>query len=259
MNEIPQIFDDPVVDLERLNQVAALPEPRSRFMIAITPRTGSSYLCDLMTKVKLFGSPGEVINQKFIPKILKRIPGRNPDEYIQNVVRFRKTKNGVSGLKASWFQFQNFKNAMIDRTFLYGFKYIYLTRHDLFAQAVSLFKATETSVFHTNIQHSDEAIARLRSLEYDYEKIKGWYAHIVRQEKGWQNYFNENCISPLCLTYEEIENDIGDALHRVAIFVGVDPKNIKMSEVSSVFRKIRDQRNAEWAQRFSETYTAIKG
>ena len=76
MNKIPQIFDDPVVDLKRLGQIAALPEPRSRFIIAITPRSGSSYLCDLMTKVKLFGIPGEVINQKFIPKILKRIPGQ---------------------------------------------------------------------------------------------------------------------------------------------------------------------------------------
>jgi LPS sulfotransferase NodH len=95
----------------------ALPEPRSRFIIAITPRSGSSYLCDLMTKVKLLGSPGEVINQKFIPKILKRIPGRNPDEFLKNILRFRKTKNGVSGLKASWFQFRNFKNAMIDEHF----------------------------------------------------------------------------------------------------------------------------------------------
>lgn len=251
MNKIHQIFSNPAVDLNRLRQIQASPEPRSRFLIAITPRSGSSYLCDVMTKIKLFGIPGEVMNQEFIPKIIKRIPGRNPEEYIRNVIHFRKTKNGISGLKASWFQFQNFKNAMVDHSFLSGFKYIYLTRRDMAAQAVSLYKATETSVFHTNINHSEEAVFKLRSLEYDYEKIKEWYTHIDRQEKGWQQYFNENRISPLHLTYEEIDKNIVAILHRIATFVGVNPKNIRIPEESSVFKKIRDHRNAEWAHRFS--------
>jgi LPS sulfotransferase NodH len=251
MNKIDQIFNSSDVDLDRLRQVEASSEARSRFLIAITPRSGSSYLCDVMTKIKLFGVPGEVMNQEFIPNIIKSIPGRNPEEYIRNVIRFRKTKNGISGMKASWFQFQNFKNAMADHSFLSGFKYIYLTRRDLAAQAVSLYKATETTVFHTNINHSEEAIIKLQSLEYDYKKIKEWCAHIDRQEKGWQQFFYENSISPMYLTYEDIDNDIMEVLKRIATFVGVDPKNIKMPEESSVFKKIRDHRNAEWAHRFS--------
>ena len=88
---------------------------------------------------------------------------------------------------------------MDDHSYLSGFKYIYLTRRDLAAQAISLYKATETSVFHTNVQHSEEAISKLRSLQYDYEKIKEWYVHIDRQEKGWQAYFFNNRIVPLCV------------------------------------------------------------
>ena len=78
MNNILNIFKNSVIDSDRLKQIEMLPEPRRRFLVAITPRSGSSYLCDVMTKVKLFGSPGEVINQEFIPKIIKRIPGRSP-------------------------------------------------------------------------------------------------------------------------------------------------------------------------------------
>ncbi len=251
MNLIHQIFSNPAVDHDRLKQIAALPEPRSRFLLAITPRSGSSYLCDVMAKIKLFGVPGEILNQEFIPKIIQRIPGNTPEEYLRNVMRFRRTKNGISGLKASWFQFRNFIEAMSDHSYLEGFKYIYLTRRDLAAQAVSLYKATETSVFHTNIQHSEEAVTKLLSLEYDYEKIKGWYTHIDKQEKGWQAYFDENHISSLCLTYEEIDKDIFAVLKRIAAFIGVDPNNVKMPEESSVFEKIRDHRNIEWAHRFS--------
>jgi trehalose 2-sulfotransferase len=251
MGFIQEIFGTSLLDRDRLAKMDALPEPRGRFLIAITPRSGSSYLCDVMTRIKLFGLPGEILNQEFIPRIIKAIPGRTPEEYIRNVMRFRKTKNGTSGLKASWFQFRNFMDAMTDRAYLAGFKYIYLTRRDLAAQAVSLYKATASSVFHTNIPHSEEAVSKLQSLEYDYQKIKEWYLHIVQQEKGWEAYFEENGIHPLRLTYESIDDDILDVLVRIAAFVGVDPNEVKMPGAPSVFGKIRDQRNAEWAQRFS--------
>ena len=254
MNDIQKIFSFSTLDDDRIKQIDALPEPRSRFLIAITPRSGSSYLCDLMTKIKLFGTPGEMLNQQFIPQIVKSIPGRTPEEYLRNVVRFRKTKNGISGLKASWFQFRGFTETMDDRSYLSGFKYIYLTRRDLSAQAISLYKATETSVFHTNVQHSEEAISKLQSLQYDYEKIKEWYVHIDRQEKGWQEYFFKNRIVPLCVTYEEIDDDVFGVIKRIATFVGVDPNNVRMPEESSVFERIRDQRNVEWAHRFSLEY-----
>ena len=254
MNDIQKLFSSSTVDDDRIKHIDSLPEPRSRFLIAITPRSGSSYLCDVMTKIKLFGVPGEMINQQFIPEIIKKIPGRTAEEYIRNVIRSRKTKNGISGLKASWFQFQGFMEAMDDHSYLSGFKYIYLTRRDLAAQAISLYKATETSVFHTNVQHSEEAITKLRSLEYDYEKIKEWYVHIDRQEKGWQAYFYNNRIFPLCLHYEEIDADVFGVLKRIATFVGVDPNNVKIPAEASVFEKIRDQRNVEWAHRFSLEY-----
>lgn len=106
MNDIQKLFSSSTVDDDRIKHIDSLPEPRSRFLIAITPRSGSSYLCDVMTKIKLFGVPGEMINQQFIPEIIKKIPGRTAEEYIRNVIRCRKTKNGISGLKASWFQFR---------------------------------------------------------------------------------------------------------------------------------------------------------
>jgi LPS sulfotransferase NodH len=255
MNDIQKLFSSSTVDDDRIKHIDSLPEPRSRFLIAITPRSGSSYLCDVMTKIKLFGVPGEMINQQFIPEIIKKIPGRTAEEYIRNVIRCRKTKNGISGLKASWFQFRGFTETMDDHSYMSGFKYIYLTRRDLSAQAISLYKATETSVFHTNVQHSEEAITKLRSLEYDYEKIKEWYVHIDRQEKGWQKYFFKNRIFPLCITYEEIDDDVFGVIKRIATFVGVDPNNVRMPEESSVFERIRDQRNVEWAHRFSLEYS----
>jgi LPS sulfotransferase NodH len=56
----------------------------------------------------------------------------------------------------------------------------------------------------------------------------------------------------LNLFYEEIEQDILRLLNRVATFVAVDPNNVQMPDEASVFRKVRDQRNMEWAERFAK-------
>jgi LPS sulfotransferase NodH len=251
MNKIPEIFQNPVIDLTRLNYLKEQNDPKSRYFIAITPRSGSSYLCDLMSQINRFGNPHELINQDNMPRFMKDSPGRNPDEYIRNVLRDRQTENGVSGLKASWFQFENFTGYMNNLRYLSEFKYIYLTRGNLAAQAVSLYKATSTGVFHTDTTHPQEALAKLDALEYDYESIKYWYDHIVAQEKGWQNYFYENRIYPLCISYEDIEENALKVLQRIATYIGVEANTIYIPINNSVYKKISDIRNAQWTRRFS--------
>jgi LPS sulfotransferase NodH len=252
MNKIPKIFSNLDINVNRLQKIETLDDPRSRYLIAMTPRSGSSYLCDIMKKTHRFGSPDEKINENSLPVILKNIPGRNPDEYLRNVMRATKTVNRVSGLKASWYQFKNFTSLMSDTHYLQGFKYIYLTRQDLPAQAVSLYKATASSVFHTNIQHHEQALVKLEHLNYDFVKIKNWYDHIVAQEQGWLNYFDQYQLTPLTITYEEIELDLLSVLKKIAVHVKVTPGKIVIPARESVFKKIRDDRSVEWAKRFEE-------
>jgi hypothetical protein len=162
---IESIFASAASDTDRLKTVESLREPRSKYLIAITPRSGSSWLCDAMSKTHRFGRPNEALSAQHIPHIIKRIPGDTPEAYFRNVIRSWSSRNGVSGLKTSWFQFRNFSEAMKDRSYLAGFRWVYLTRRDLAAQAVSLYKAVETSVFHTNVNHDLTALEKLAALD----------------------------------------------------------------------------------------------
>ncbi|MBN2700262.1 MAG: hypothetical protein JXR29_02285 [Methylothermaceae bacterium] len=233
-----------------LKTLARQAEPRSRFIVAITPRSGSSYLCDMMKKTGRFGRPDEYLNANFLPGILTKIPAEHPGDYLRHVVKMRKTGNGVSGLKASWFQFRNFIACLPDLRYIKGFRFIYLTRRDLAMQAVSLYKATATDVFHTNIRHDEAKLTRLESLEYDFNQIHEWYRHIELQEAGWRHFFYRHRIFPLCITYEEVEADVLAVMKRIATFVAVDPDNVRLPAEASVFRKVRDERNLEWSRRF---------
>jgi len=227
-------------------------EPRSRYIIAMTPRSGSSYLCDMMTRTGRFGVPGEYLNKNFLPKILTAIPADNADDYIHRVFTKKKTRNGISGLKASWFQFEPFFDEVKDTEYLKNSRFIYLRRRDVIMQAISLYKATKTDVFHTNVEHGERQIKALKKLKYDFKGIEKWRQHILRQEQGWDEFFFENRVFPLDLFYEEIEEDILRVMKRIATFVGVIPDNVTMPDKASVFRKVRDHRNIEWAQRFAK-------
>jgi LPS sulfotransferase NodH len=118
-------------------------------------------------------------------------------------------------------------------------------------QSISLYKATETEVFHTNIDHDEDSLKALKALTYDFNEIEKWRKHIVRQEQGWESYFYKNRIFPLNVFYEDIEHDVLQVMRRIATYIGVIPENVSMPKEESVFRKVRDQRNIEWAQRFA--------
>jgi LPS sulfotransferase NodH len=250
MSATKELFINPILDLERLQVIEAMQEPRSRYVIAITPRSGSTYLCDVMRQTKRFGNPQEILDPKPIALRLPTMPARSPEQYLRNVLRVQQSANGVSGFKASWFQWQNFQASTDNHEIFSKLKYIYLTRRNLALQAVSLYKATQSSVFHAPANNNEQALIKLQQLEYDYEKIKFWHEHITAQEQGWQNYFYQHNIFPLCLSYEEIENNIEQVLKRIASYVGVNTNNVAVPQKASAYTKISDARNNEWALRF---------
>ena len=247
---ILKIFAAPSLDEERRATVAAMAEPRKRYLIAMTPRSGSSHLCDVLKNTKMMGRPGEMLSQLFIPNILKRAPGATPDEYLSQVTRVVRTRNGVSGFKASWFQFNDFRAAMQDESVFRAYRYIHLTRRDLAAQAVSLYCATASNVFHTNVEHTSSEREKLQTLQYDFKKIKEWHSHILAQEMGWRQYFAQHDIYPLSINYEEIEEDVTAVVRRLARFIDM-PRAGDCASSESIFRKIGNRRNIEWAAQFA--------
>ncbi|NIV10794.1 MAG: hypothetical protein GWN62_05755, partial [Aliifodinibius sp.] len=108
MGEIAELFQSHAHDSNRITQFSKVAEPGRRYIVAMTPRSGSSYLCSVLEGTRRLGAPGEFLNREFIPNIVKKIPGRNASEYLLNVSKAKKTRNGVFGVKASWFQFEMF-------------------------------------------------------------------------------------------------------------------------------------------------------
>lgn len=247
------------IDYVRREELDKKRDPKTCFMIAFTPRSGSSYLCDLLASARCFGRPDEYLNSIFMPEILQKIPATTPQEYLRNVFRATGTPNGVAGLKASWFQFENFSTLIQAQASLANLRFIYLTRRDTAAQAVSLYLATESNVFHTNVSHEQSELSRLDEVTYSFAGVKKWHQHILTQERGWREYFLTNKIIPIYITYEELVADTADVLRRIADYLDVSLEGVQLSN-KSIFKKLGDRRNGEWAARFkSEVGRANRG
>lgn len=232
-------------------RLAKQPDPTVAYLIAMTPRSGSSLLCDVMKGTGRLGKPGERLALPLVRQNIVRLaPARNCDEYLRNILKASMTPNGVSGMKASWFQFDLFRSALDDESAVQGLRYIHLTRRDLANQAVSLYKATSSTVFHTNKQHSSQAVAQLQSLEYDYGKLEHWHHHLLRQEAGWVRYFDTHRIVPLSISYEDIDNDVKAVVRRIANYLGLPLVDLGLNRLETVFSKLADRQSIEWASRF---------
>jgi trehalose 2-sulfotransferase len=255
-NSIKSIFTSPNVDTTKYERLKAVEDPAVRYIIAMTPRSGSSHLCDVIKTGKLLGRPGEMLSRDFIPNILKNVPGHTPDEYLSHVFRALRSSTGISGIKCSWFQFKDFRAAMTAPDVVDNMRYIYLTRRDLTAQAVSLYRATQTKVFHTNVEHSAESLAKLDELPYDYEQIKFWRTHIKTQETGWQRFFVEKNIFPLYIQYEDIDANVAAVAQRIAAYIGRPRAAREVQPEASIFRKISSRKSVEWTARFDLEYDA---
>jgi len=248
-DKIRAIFKAAVIDQDRLEAVRKMADPAVKYMIAMTPRSGSSHLCDVLKNSKAFGRPGETLAEPFIPGVMKSAPAPDADEYVVNMLRVVASPNGVAGLKTSWFQFDLFRGALDGEAPFKNWRFIHLIRRDTFAQAVSLYRATASTVFHTNIEHGQAALDKLAALPYDYAQIKHWHNHILAQERGWREFFAVNNIFPLSITYEEIDDDVIAVVKRIAMFFG-RPRAAERAVHESIFRKLGSRQSVEWAARF---------
>ncbi len=190
------------------------PKARSEYLIAFTPRSGSSWLTTLLTHTGLAGRPEEWLNPGHLPGILKTHPCKDLTSYVRRIRRLMLSrKRRTFGIECSWFQWRLYLEANQQKVLPFAFdQHIYWTRRDLLGQALSLYKATETGHFHSV---AGKPTVSPVSLVLDDGQLWNWFLHIYQQEYGWTQYFKRRNITPLALCYEDLWSDTSLTLTRL--------------------------------------------
>lgn len=220
--------------------------PRTCYLIAASPRSGSQLLGALLTSTNLAGFPTEHFNPwhmgdatDFFPDNLLYGP-----EHIRRLMDTQTTPNGVFGTKAHFLQVVNFAGLdCLEHLYPTPLKYISLRRRDVTRQGISLARAVQTNSYNSDMQPVRDPI-------YNFYQISQCIREVRVDAKGWETYFHQRKIEPLRILYEELVADPSGALRRIFDFLEIAiPADFQMP--GSSLRRQADSLSDLWVEKFT--------
>jgi len=225
-------------------------------LIAMLPRTGSTALCSLLEATGVMGVPREYLNPRGpLRPWARRLSALDLDRYLDALRRRQATANGVFSLKVLYPDLAPLLARGEPEDWLGRVSYVYLTREDLVAQAVSAYIADASGVWHR-----DPSGDLFRSRgggdpdpQYDEARILKEHEALLRQQADWERFFARRAIEPLRITYERFVGDASDTVAAIAEQLGV-PWEGAVSLGAAETAKLGDDRNRRWTERIRETH-----
>jgi len=127
--------------------------------------------------------------------------------------------------------------------------YIYLWRDDKTAQAVSAVKAMQTGLWHVASDGTElERTAPPKKAVYDADQIGREIAGLTAYNLKWENWFKQEMLEPLRVTYEELSDNPSNTLVRILDRLGLD-RNVAKKVLPAV-SKLADKTSREWIERY---------
>ena len=214
------------------------------YIIASTPRCGSTLLGHLLWKSGIAGAPHEYFHPSHASDYYSRWECQSHQGYINLLKRWRTSSNGFFGIKLHYYQINEFGLDIHSiKTLLDEPKYIFLRRKTKIRQAISLVKAVQTN------QYALQPGEFLANAEYDFNSIREQLIRLINEENKWEEYFTKNNISPLVVWYEDLANNYANILKRIYEYLGIDELEAKIPEPS--LRKMSDATTEEWVKKFN--------
>lgn len=264
----PLIKDPAAVAIpsQRAGTIAAhVPAPF--YVIATAPRTGSTLLTEALAATRLAGSPDEFFDvhphneQNWVNRF--RIP--DGASYIDRVEAATRTPNGVFGFKLHWHQMPALASRLLQlrpeaerqvRRPIFdliqdrfpGVKFIWLTRKNKVAQAISYYRAAETNVWRVWSDNRPTAPASAVKAEYDRAGIERHLRIVNNTDAGWQRFFTAHKIPALILTYEDFVQSYEQTVRGVLTFLGLPADGVVIRPPA--LRRLADDDSGQWERRF---------
>lgn len=220
-------------------------KPTMFYVVASTPRSGSTYLCYRLWETGLLGAPQEYFNfNSLMLEMAVRLAMTNIHDYVRRVFELRTSPNGVFAFKAHWSHFRLLELADVDMLgYFPRLRFIHIERRDKVAQAVSEAKRQQTNRSETLSLPDD------RRLAYDFGRIQGALARIERESARWHAMFRRSGIEPIRVTYESLVADPDAVVDDVLRRFGFARDPARCVEAPKIAR-LSDSTNLDWIDRF---------
>lgn len=244
------------------------------YIICTSPRSGSTLLCKLLSNTGLAGVPNSHFHDPSIAEWLKyygldHVVYTAQQDALNAVFtaayEYGKGDTDVFGLRMQRRSFDFFMQQLnvlyptlaSDKSRMeaaFGKTlFIHLTRENKLDQAISYVKAKQSGLWHRAPDGTElERLSEPRELAYDAKAIAEQLDASLKMDVEWEEWFKDERIEPMRVTYDELSSDPHTTLSRILISLGADPKPFAADTLPVA--KLADATNQEWAAQYrSET------
>lgn len=228
------------------------PLPDLRHAIFFTPRSGSSYLSEVIVKTGTMGDAEEVFNPQMVHPIASAMGAKHLEQYVDKVMRAR-NMHGTFGAEITWPQLlMMFGGAARFLELVQPTKFLWLSRRDIVAQAVSIMAMVQSNVAHTRKATPAEIDGADSKIDYDKRYLKSTIKRLAWSERKIEDFFEAQQVTPLRLWYEDITKQsraelVGDIARHLEI-----PGPEFEPKTESSHRKLPADKKAGFARRFRQ-------
>lgn len=234
--------------------------PKSSYLLCGTPRTGSTFLCDLLTSTGVAGRPESYFREPDLALWAARLDVPIADDgtvvirdLVVGALRRGTTANGVFGARIMWGTMDLLVDGLrtadagrdldvLEETFG-PVQLVHLRRRDVVRQAVSWARAEQTGYW----QQGDAAAAEPH---LDLDQVGHFVRTIREHEAAWSAWFSEQGARPHVVTYEDLVEDPGATVRGLLDQLGIEPP-AEWAPSSTVARQ-SDKVNDDWVRRYHD-------
>jgi LPS sulfotransferase NodH len=188
--------------------------PQVGVAVCTTPRSGSNLLCAAMTATGLLGCPKEYFNRSGRRRYDDPDYPREADHQVARILQDGCSSNGVYSFKVFPGQGRKVMRTVDWTAALPNLRYVYLSRGDLLAQAISLDLSQQTGTYRS----TDHATVRPT---FNPRRIRNLIGSLATENAVWERFFAQRGVQPLRIRYEEACLDLPSSLIRIGQLVGV--------------------------------------
>lgn len=243
--------------------------PYTAYILCTSPRSGSTLLCSLLRATGAAGHPASWFHDPSFEDWAEELnvaPQSSNEkdliaELIAAAVHQGRGDTGLFGLRLQRQSAEFFLQALrtlhpgtdgdrqrIERCFG-PTKFIHLTRSSKIEQAISYVTAQQSGLWHRAADGSElERLAPPCARTFDRATLQTWERTFTHYDKAWNDWFAQEQIVPVRLTYDDLAQDPTATLRVVLDALGLDPG---LAEgVQPGVMKLADEINRNWLSRY---------
>ncbi len=211
------------------------PIEKRTLIIAMTERSGSTNLCSVLSKLGPFGAPEEYFNsQGLLETFPAEVGAIDASDYLAKLAE----RAEIFCFKISVAHWRPFRARA--RTVFPNARYVFLDRLDLDAQAISLYRARSSQVWHEKHDWAKQAGASA----FDPVELEACRQHLIIGKAKWAEFFFEADIKPLHVMYEHLLADMPKAVQMICGEAGLLLFQDKVP--GGEYRVLRDDLTERW-------------